>query len=68
MLGRTIALDDVGLPIFTLVMGLLDGLNPCSMWVLILMISLLAPLNDRRRMARDRRHLRRSSRASATSP
>ena len=31
-------------------MGLLDGLNPCSMWVLILMISLLAPLNDRRRM------------------
>jgi hypothetical protein len=50
MFGRTIALDDVGLPMFTLVIGLLDGLNPCSMWVLILMISLLAPLNDRRRM------------------
>jgi glutaredoxin len=48
--GRGIALDDVGLPLFTLIMGLLDGLNPCSMWVLILMISLLAPLNDRRRM------------------
>jgi glutaredoxin len=48
--GRTIALDDVGLPLFTVIMGLLDGLNPCSMWVLILMISLLAPLNDRRRM------------------
>jgi hypothetical protein len=31
-------------------MGLLDGFNPCSMWVLLLMISLLAPLNDRRRM------------------
>ncbi len=50
LLGRTIALDDVGLPLFTVVMGLLDGLNPCSMWVLLLMISLLAPLNDRRRM------------------
>ena len=50
LFGRTISLDDVGLPMFTLVMGLLDGLNPCSMWVLILMISLLAPLNDRRRM------------------
>jgi hypothetical protein len=49
-LGRTISLDDVGLPLFTIVMGLLDGLNPCSMWVLILMISLLAPLNDRKRM------------------
>ena len=49
-LGRTVSLDDVGLPAFTVVMGLLDGLNPCSMWVLILMISLLATLNDRRRM------------------
>jgi hypothetical protein len=48
--GRTLTLDDVGLPAFTLAMGLLDGLNPCSMWVLLLMISLLAPLNDRRRM------------------
>jgi glutaredoxin len=48
--GRVIALDAVGLPTFTLAMGLLDGLNPCSMWVLVLMISLLAPLHDRRRM------------------
>jgi len=50
LFGRTIALDDIGLPAFTLVLGLLDGFNPCSMWVLIMMISLLAPLNDRRRM------------------
>jgi hypothetical protein len=33
-----------------LALGLLDGFNPCSMWVLILMISLLAPLNNRPRM------------------
>jgi hypothetical protein len=38
------------LPIFTLTMGLLDGFNPCSMWVLVLMISLLAPMQDRVRM------------------
>jgi glutaredoxin len=50
LLGRTITLDDVGLPAFTLAMGLLDGFNPCSMWVLLLMISILAPLNDRKRM------------------
>lgn len=50
MFGRTISLDDVGLPAFTIAMGLLDGLNPCSMWVLILMISLLSTLNDRKRM------------------
>jgi glutaredoxin len=48
--GRTLTLDNVGLPAFTLAMGLLDGFNPCSMWVLLLMISILAPLNDRRRM------------------
>ena len=42
---------DIGLPLFTLAIGLLDGFNPCSMWVLILMISLLAPLNNRRRMS-----------------
>ena len=48
--GRTITLADVGLPAFTMAMGLLDGFNPCSMWVLLLMISLLAPLNDRKRM------------------
>jgi len=49
-LGRTITLDDVGLPAFSIALGLLDGFNPCSMWVLLLMISLLAPLNDRQRM------------------
>lgn len=50
LLGKTIALEQVGLPLFTLAMGLLDGFNPCSMWVLILMISLLAPMRDRMRM------------------
>ena len=49
-LGNVVSLDDVGLPAFTIAMGLLDGLNPCSMWVLILMISLLSTLNDRKRM------------------
>ena len=48
--GHSVSLDQVGLPLFTLAMGLLDGFNPCSMWVLILMISLLAPMNSRSRM------------------
>ncbi len=48
--GRRLLLDEIGLPLFTLAMGLLDGFNPCSMWVLILMISLLAPMNNRLRM------------------
>lgn len=48
--GLQISVEDVGLPLFTIVIGLLDGFNPCSMWVLILMISMLATLADRRRM------------------
>jgi glutaredoxin len=48
--GHILSLDKVGLPLFTLAMGLLDGFNPCSMWVLILMISLLAPMQNRLRM------------------
>lgn len=49
-LGHKVSLDQIGLPLFTIAMGLLDGFNPCSMWVLILMISLLAPMNNRGRM------------------
>ena len=48
--GQTLSLQQIGLPMFTLTLGLLDGFNPCSMWVLLLMLSLLAPLNDRKRM------------------
>lgn len=49
-LGHKLSLEDVGLPLFTIAMGLLDGFNPCSMWVLLLMIALLAPMNNRPRM------------------
>ena len=50
LFGRRIDLEEVGLPAFTLAMGVLDGFNPCSMWVLILMISMLAPMQNRPRM------------------
>lgn len=49
-IGKTVSLEEVGLPLFTIAIGLLDGFNPCSMWVLILMISMLAAVGDRRRM------------------
>lgn len=49
-LGHTLSLAEVGLPLFTIAMGLLDGFNPCSMWVLLLVIALLAPMNNRPRM------------------
>jgi len=40
----------LGLPLLTVAIGLLDGFNPCAMWVLLFLVSLLAGLHDRRRM------------------
>jgi hypothetical protein len=37
--------------LFTLAIGLLDGFNPCAMWVLLFLLSMLVHLRDRRRMA-----------------
>jgi len=52
-LGRfgSISATALGLPILTLAMGLLDGFNPCAMWVLLFLLSLLVHWRDRRRMA-----------------
>ena len=41
----------LGLPLFTLALGLLDGFNPCATWVLLFLLSLLVHLRDRARMA-----------------
>lgn len=41
----------LGMPLFTFMIGLIDGFNPCAMWVLIFLLSLLATLQDRRKMA-----------------
>jgi glutaredoxin len=37
----------LGLPLFTIVIGLLDGFNPCAMWVLLLLLSFLVTLQSR---------------------
>jgi hypothetical protein len=39
-----------GLLGLTLVLGLLDGFNPCAMWVLLFLLALLVHLHDRRKM------------------
>ena len=49
-LGR-LRVHDLGLPLFTVLIGLLDGFNPCAMWVLLFLLSLLVNLQDRRKMA-----------------
>ena len=45
-----VTVGSLGLPLFTVIIATLDGFNPCSFWVLMLMISMLAGLGDRRKM------------------
>lgn len=47
--GRT-DLTKISLPLLAVVLGLIDGFNPCAMWVLIYLISVLVEVNDRKRM------------------
>lgn len=49
IVGR-LTVQNLGLPLFTFTIGLLDGFNPCSMWVLVFMIAMLATLKDRKKM------------------
>lgn len=46
----TISVDRFGLPLFTFAIGLLDGFNPCAMWMLLFLLSLLVYLHDRKKM------------------
>jgi hypothetical protein len=40
----------LGMPLFTVAIGLVDGFNPCAMWVLLLLLSILVNLRDRTRI------------------
>jgi len=46
----TVDASRVSLPLMTIVLGTLDGFNPCAMWVLLLLISMLLNSKNRLRM------------------
>ena len=48
-LGRLSA-RRLGLPLFTVAIGLIDGFNPCAMWVLMFLLALLVNVKGRARM------------------
>lgn len=41
---------NVSLPLIAVVIGLVDGFNPCAMWILIFLISMLIGSKNRKRM------------------
>lgn len=45
-----VKLKNLTLPLITVVIGLADGFNPCAMWVLLFLISMLIGMKDKKRM------------------
>ena len=41
---------EYSLPALAVILGLVDGFNPCALWVLVYLISLVATLKDKRRI------------------
>ena len=49
LIGK-IELKNLTLPLITLIIGLVDGFNPCAMWILLFLISMLINMKDKKRM------------------
>ena len=49
VIGKT-KVENLGMPLFTIAIGLVDGFNPCAMWVLLVILSILVNLRDRKRI------------------
>lgn len=41
---------NVSLPIVAITLGLIDGFNPCAMWILLFLITILIGMKDRKKM------------------
>ncbi len=46
----TVNINNVSLPVLTFLLAAADGFNPCAMWILLFLISLLLGMADKKRM------------------
>ena len=44
-----INIKDVSIPLVAIILGFIDGFNPCAMWILLLLISLLFGMEDKKK-------------------
>lgn len=49
LFGR-LRVNELGMPLFTVLVGLVDGFNPCAMWILVFLLSVLVNIKDRRKI------------------
>ncbi|MBN1374247.1 hypothetical protein JW962_02855 [Candidatus Dojkabacteria bacterium] len=43
-------LKDISLPVATILIALVDGFNPCAMWILIFLITMLINMKDKKKL------------------
>lgn len=43
-------LSELSLPVISIIMGLVDGFNPCAMWILLFLITMLFNVKDKKKM------------------
>ena len=48
--GKKINPAKISLPVLSIILGTIDGFNPCAMWVLIFLISMSFNMKDRKKM------------------
>ena len=47
------SIKDVSIVLCAIVIGLVDGFNPCAMWILLFLISMLLGIEDKKRKCRE---------------
>lgn len=48
--GNEINLLNLSLPLVSIIVGFIDGFNPCAMWVLLFLISMILNMKNRKKM------------------
>lgn len=48
--GKDINPAKLSLPVLSIILGTIDGFNPCAMWILIFLISMLFNMKDKKKM------------------
>lgn len=48
ILGK-VDIKNVSIPLVAIILGFIDGLNPCAMWILLFLINLLFGMNNKKR-------------------
>ena len=50
VLGKELNPTKLSLPVLSIILGAIDGFNPCAMWVLIFLITMLFNMKDKKKM------------------